>query len=214
MKIHRFILFSLTFFFFSLICFSQQTKKTKFPSEQPTFTQQDASNWLYILQDKGLVPSQVFKMKDGVLNISGASNGYLRTRKSYSNYTLKMEWRWTKELGNSGVLVHIQPRDTIWPVCYEVQLRAGDAGDMLCLNGLWAKETTDSQMITVNKYKPSNEKPLGEWNAMEIVSKKDTLRVYINDELQNQITGLAVYKGFIGFQSEGKPLEIRNLYIK
>ncbi len=177
------------------------------------FTEKDASNWAYIIKDKSLAPAEVFKMKDGVLQISGQSSGYLRTKKMYSNFTMKLDWRWTKVFGNSGVLVYIQPKDTIWPVCYQVQQKADATGDIICMNGLWAKECTDSIKFTVNKLKPSNEKPLGEWNSMEVICKKNTMKVFVNGELQNSITGLTANKGYIGFQNEGKPLEFRNLRI-
>ena len=83
-------------------------------------------------------------MDNGVLQITGVSSGYLRTKKAYSDYELNTEWRWTKVFANSGVLVHIQGNDTVWPVCYQVQQKAGDAGDIICMNGSWAKECTDS----------------------------------------------------------------------
>ena len=82
------------------------------------------------------------------------------------------------------------------------------------MNGLWAKECIDSVKFTVKKTMPSNEKPLGEWNTMQIICKKNTLKVYINGIIQNQISGLTAEKGFIGFQNEGVPLEFRNLSIK
>jgi len=192
----------------SVVGFAQKTKKNSF------FAQKDAQNWMCILNDKSLNPGDVFRMKDGLLQISGASSGYLRTKKSYSNFELNVEWRWTKVLGNSGVLVHIQAKDTIWPVCYQVQQRADAAGDIICMNGLWAKECTDSVKFTVKKLQTSNEKPLGEWNTIKIISKNKTIKVWVNGVLQNSITGLTVSKGFIGFQNEGKPLEFRNLQIK
>ncbi len=189
------------------------TQKTNYDSTV-FFTQNDASNWIYILKDKNINPLDAFKMKEKVLQISGESGGYLRTKKEYKNFDLKLEWRWTKVLANSGVLIHIQPKDTVWPVCYQVQLKADAGGDVICMNGLWAKECTDSVKFTVTKQKPSNEKPLGEWNTMEIISKNNTLRVFVNGLLQNYITGLTVGKGFIGFQNEGKPIEFRNLKIQ
>ncbi|MEI8086542.1 MAG: DUF1080 domain-containing protein [Paludibacter sp.] len=178
------------------------------------FSKTDAPNWTYVIKDKAQTPSSVFKMDNGILQITGISSGYLRTKKTYSNYELNLEWRWTKSLGNSGVLVHIQPKDTIWPVCYQVQQKADAAGDIICMNGLWAKECTDSVKFTVKKSLTSNEKPLGEWNSMKVICKKKTLKVFINGVLQNSITGLTVDKGFIGFQNEGVPLEFRNLVIK
>ena len=153
-------------------------------------------------------------MDSGVLKISDASAGYLRTKKTYKNFTLTVEWRWTKVAANSGVLIHIQPNDTVWPKCFQVQQKAEAAGDIICMNGLWANECADKVKFTVPKMNPSNEKPLGEWNAMKIISKNGTLEVYINGELQNKITGMTAKKGFIGFQAEGKPMEFRSLKIK
>ena len=197
---------------FSTSCFAQKTDKSL--PEQSFFTKTDASNWAYVLKDKTIAPTDVFKMEDGLLQITGISSGYLRTKKSYSDFELITEWRWTKTLGNSGVLVHIQQKDTVWPQCYQVQQKASDAGDIICMNGLWAKECTDSVKFTVKKLQPSNEKPLGEWNLIKVISKDKTLKVFVNGVLQNSITGLTVSSGFIGFQNEGKPLEFRNLSIK
>ena len=195
-----------------LICsISISAKK---PNNIGFFSKTDAPNWTYVIKDKAQTPSSVFKMENGILQITGISSGYLRTKKMYSNYELNLEWRWTKSLGNSGVLVHIQPTDTIWPKCYQVQQKADAAGDIICMNGLWAKECTDSVKFTVKKSLASNEKPLGEWNSMKVICKNKTMKVYINGVLQNNITGLTADKGFIGFQNEGVPLEFRNLEIK
>jgi hypothetical protein len=177
------------------------------------FTTANASKWEYVIKDKAVAPSDVFVMNDGLLQITGVSTGYLRTKKTYTNYELNVEWRWTMKPGNSGVLVHIQQKDSIWPVCYQVQQKADAAGDIICMNGLWAKECTDSVKFTVKKLLPSNEKPLGEWNCMRIVCKKNTLKVYVNGILQSNLTGLTAKKGFIGFQNEGTPLEFRKLMI-
>lgn len=190
----------------STACFSQN--KPSF------FATNNASNWVYVLKDTKLNPANVFKMKDGVLSVSGESSGYLRTKKSYKNFTFNLEWRWTKVLANSGVLVHIQQKDTVWPVCYQIQQKADAAGDIICMNGLWAKECTDSVKFTVKKMQSSNEKPLGEWNSMTIVSENKTLQVWVNGVLQNKVSGLTASKGFIGFQNEGQPIEFRNLTIK
>jgi len=210
MKLINFL--SLFVLLTSTSCFAQKTEKSS--PESPFFTKSDASNWVYILKDKNINTSGVFKMDKGLLQISGESSGYLRTKKKYSNYELSVEWRWTKVLANSGVLVHIQLNDTVWPKCYQVQQKAGDAGDIICMNGLWAKECTDSIKFTVKKKVSSNEKPLGEWNSMKVICKDKTIQVFVNGVLQNSITGLTVSDGYIGFQNEGKPLEFRNLTIK
>jgi len=213
MKINK-LLFSVFIMANCFSAFSQPKLNEKTSKAQSFFTEKDASNWIYVIKDKNLKLGDVFVMKEGILQISGMSSGYLRTKKIYSDYILKLEWRWTKTLGNSGVLVHIQAKDSIWPVCYQVQQKADAAGDIICMNGLWAKECTDSVKFSVNKMKPSNEKSLGEWNTMEITCKKNTITVFVNGELQNKVSGLTVNNGFIGFQNEGKPLEFKNLSIQ
>jgi len=212
MKSIYFSYLAACFLLFSTSCLALKTDK---PASGPSFfTKQDASNWAYILKDKSIPANDAFIMENGLLQITGISSGYLRTKKSYSDYELTTEWRWTKTLGNSGVLVHIQPKDTVWPGCYQVQQKAGDAGDIICMNGVWAKECKDSVKFTVKKLKASSEKPLGEWNSIKIICKDKTIKVFVNDILQNDITGLTASSGFIGFQNEGKSLEFRNLTIK
>jgi len=208
MKSKLVALFLVFLFISSAVGIAQKSSKNG-----SLFTTANASKWEYIIKGKAISPSDVFVMKDGLLQITGVSTGYLRTRKTYTNYELNVEWRWTKKLGNSGVLVHIQQKDSIWPVCYQVQQKADAAGDIICMNGLWAKECTDSVKFTVKKLLPSNEKPMGEWNSMRIICKATTLKVYVNGILQNNLTGLTATKGFIGFQNEGTPLEFRKLTI-
>ena len=211
MKKKSFSCFFIFIVIFTSSSFAQTADKSMV--KQAFFTNSDASNWVYVVKDRNISPSEIFKMDKGILQITGVSNGYLRTKKKYSNFELSIEWRWTKVLGNSGVLVHIQPKDTIWPVCYQVQQKAGDAGDIICMNGVWAKECTDSVKFTVKKLKASNEKPLGEWNTMKVICKNKTLKVFVNGVLQNDISELTATTGFIGFQNEGKPLEFKNLII-
>ena len=173
-----------------------------------------ANNWEYVVRNSTQDPTELFKMNQGVLSIKDSTVGYLRTKDCFKNYKLEVEWRWTKVLANSGLLIHIQKPDAIWPICYQVQQKADAAGDIICMNGLWAKECTDTVSTTVPKMNKSNEKPLGEWNSIKVISKNGTLTVYVNGELQNKISGLTVKKGYIGFQAESKPIEFRNLSIK
>jgi len=211
MKKKMFSYLAVLALFLSSPCIAQKT--THSSTEPSCFTSSDQSNWTFVIKDKEIQISQVFKMDKGILQISGISSGYIRTKKKYSNYELNIEWRWLKTPGNSGVLVHIQDKDTIWPVCYQVQQKAGDAGDIICMNGLWAKECTDSVKFTIKKRQSSNEKPLGEWNTMKILCRDKTLTVFVNGIIQNSVSGLTVTNGYIGFQNEGKPLEFRALSI-
>ena len=56
------------------------------------------------------------------------------------------------------------------------------------------------------------EKHEGEWNEAEIVCKGNRITVYINGNLQNECTTENT-EGYIALQSEGGPVEFRNVYI-
>jgi hypothetical protein len=178
------------------------------------FNGKDLSNWVFKLKDPAVDPATVFKVSDGVIRISGSPFGYMRTKESYSDYKLNVEWRWPSEATNSGIFIHAQEPDSIWLRCVECQLKAGNAGDFVCMNGSDMKEKTDKSKIVVSKYAASSEKPAGEWNTMEVVCRGNEISVYVNGILQNKGTGLNISKGSVCLQSEGKDIEFRNVFLK
>ncbi len=177
------------------------------------FNGKDLNNWVFKLKDPGTDPSRVFTIKDGVIHISGDPFGYMRTKKQYSGYQLHLEWRWPTEATNSGVFIHAQVPDAIWPPCIECQLMAGNAGDFVLMGGTDMNEHTDKSKTVVSKRTASNEKPVGQWNTMEVTCKGNTIEVYVNGTLQNKGTGVTLSKGSICLQSEGKDIEFRNIYL-
>ena len=56
------------------------------------------------------------------------------------------------------------------------------------------------------------EKAIGEWNEADIVCQGGKITVYINGQLQNECTTNTT-EGYIALQSEGGPIEFRNLYL-
>jgi hypothetical protein len=178
------------------------------------FNGKDFSNWVFKLKDPAIDPASVFTVRDGVIHISGDPFGYMRTKESYSDYKLHLEWRWPSEATNSGVFIHAQEPDAIWLRCVECQLKNGNAGDFVCMNGSDMTEKTDKSKSGVKKLADSSEKPAGEWNIMEVVCRGNEISVYVNDILQNKGTGLNISKGSICLQSEGKEIEFRNVFLK
>ncbi len=177
------------------------------------FNGKDLSNWVFFLKDPAVDPSSVFSVHDGLIRISGNPFGYMRTKASYSDYKLHVEWRWPAEATNSGVFVNATGPDAIWPKCIECQLKAGNAGDFVCMNGADMDQRTDKSQVIVNKLAPSSEKPTGEWNTMEVVCNGNSIEVYVNGVLQNRGTNVSVSRGSICLQSEGKDIEFRNVYL-
>ena len=177
------------------------------------FNGKDLSNWDFKLKDPNVDPSSVFKVKDGVISISGNPFGYMRTKDIYSNYKLHAEWRYPSEPSNSGIFVHAQLPDTIWLRCIEIQLKDGNAGDFVCMNGATLKEQADPSKRVVQKMASSSEKLTGQWNLMDITCKNNFIVVVVNGILQNKGTEVSVNKGNICLQSEGKEIEFRNVYL-
>jgi hypothetical protein len=56
------------------------------------------------------------------------------------------------------------------------------------------------------------ENPVGEWNTADITCRGNVITVKINGKKQNKCTCDYV-DGYIALQSEGGPIEFRNIYI-
>jgi hypothetical protein len=185
------------------------------------FNGQDLSGWEYITPDKTATLTTVCAVKpDGVLAVAGKPVGYLATKNSYGNYRLHVEYRWPADAAknsNGGVLVHIAsgPIDrNTWPLCLQVQTKLTRFGDLLPMAGAaFAEPLTSAPGKTqqLDRQKPDSEKPLGEWNAIDVVCRGDTVEVSINGVAQNRVTGSKPAAGKIGFQLEGMPYELRNV---
>jgi hypothetical protein len=179
----------------------------------------DFSGWKLHLDDKNVDVHSVWSVKDGVIHCKGLPKGYMRTEKVYSNYKLHLEWRWAEEPINSGVLLHTSGPDKVWPKCIEAQLQAGNAGDFVLIGGTGIKvdgklNQDANNIIKVIKKQDSSEKPAGQWNCYDITCDGDTIINVVNGVLQNTGTNATVSSGKICLQSEGSPIEFRNIYIE
>jgi len=188
------------------------------------FNGQDLDGWVRFSPndkpnaDKKWTVDKVWSVRDSVIHCSGKPNGYIRTVDSYANYKLHLEWRWPEKPSNSGVLLHRAGIDKVWPMCVEAQLMHENAGDfwLLSFSTIKAdgKQIGPEQYANAKKKHPSNEKPLGEWNTYDIVCNDGTIMLYVNGLLQNQGTLANPSSGPICLQSEGSPIEFRNVYLE
>ncbi|HEX2396259.1 MAG TPA: DUF1080 domain-containing protein [Bacteroidales bacterium] len=177
------------------------------------FNGHDLSSWEFVLKDQSVDPSTVFTVKNAAVHITGNPFGYMRTKETFKNYKLHLEFSWPAEVTNSGVFIHAQKPDGIWPTCFEVQLMGGNAGDFICMGKSDMAERIDKSNIVVKKYTASNEVPAGEWNTLEVICKDNTIEVFVNGTLQNKASGTNLSDGHICLQSEGKDIEFRNIYV-
>ena len=178
----------------------------------------DFAGWKRFLSDASKNVDDTWSIGDGVLRCTGRPSGYMRTETPYADYHLHVEWRWPAKPGNNGVLVHMSGEDKVWPRSLECQLLTGNAGDFWVIGGLeFAEHAKGGDRVggrRTRKLHESSEKPLGEWNEYDIVCKNDWVVVFTNGVLQNVATQCSDKSGKICLQSEGAPIEYRNIWIE
>ena len=191
----------------ALVCVSCGERKTQL------FNGKDLSGWTFHLDTASTVPAtEVFGVKDGVITIAGQPFGYMITDQSFSDYLLHLEWRWPGEPSNSGIFIHAEPIDALWPRCAEVNLKSGGAGGMISSGGSAFDELKETGGRFLNSPHESAELPAGEWNTAEIFCKGNYILAFVNGTLMNE-AHFDRSSGRIALQSEGGPLEIRNVYL-
>lgn len=179
------------------------------------FNGKDFSGWTKVITDEpGSCPDATWSVAGGVIRCTGKPFGYLATQQSYADYTLHVEYRWygAAEQMNSGVFIHKTGPDAFFlPKAIETQLKKGNAGDYVLLSQATLNGLANPKNLRVEKKAPSSEKPDGEWNSVDITVKGDTIESRVNGVLQN--TGKDIYTGAgqICLQSEGGPIEFRNI---
>jgi hypothetical protein len=191
------------------------------------FNGKDLTGWVpFIPNDKGTggrrdrkyLVDEVWSVADGVIRCTGKPHGYIRTEDSYANYKLHVEWRWTGKPTNSGVLLHKAGIDRVWPKCVEAQLMHENAGDFWLLSHssikAGGKQVGPKAYANAKKTGPHNEKPPGEWNTYDIVCDGGTVKLTVNGKLMNEGTDADPASGPICLQSEGSPIEFRNVYLE
>lgn len=177
------------------------------------FNGTDLTGWAFTLRTN-VEPASVWSVKDGILSCVGKPGGYMRTEQSYRNYKLTVEWRFTKP-GNTGVLVHINGPDRVWPRSFECQGMHDRQGDFWLWGGAECKEPRISDKKNgVAMTAPSNEKPVGEWNTYQVECNTNSIKILVNGKLMNTATECNLTSGMIGLQSEGGAIEVRKVYLE
>jgi Domain of Unknown Function (DUF1080) len=187
-----------------------------------------------------------------VLHVTGQIYGCVSTKATFENYHLRWQFRWgakkwppreTKRR-DSGVLIHcFGPHGAFWNCwrnCLECQVMENDCGDFFPL-GSMADSTVRPQISGAHaifdpkgdfcfgagpvSHGPSVEKPVGEWNTMEVYTVGQTSVFVVNGTVNNVLfnarrptpehSGIEpLTSGYIQIQSEGAEVYYRDIAIQ
>ena len=192
--------------------------------QEVLFNGEDLTGWVWFVKEadpvvapagqEAPVPEapaeETFSVKDGVLRVSGEPFGYIRTEKKYGDCTIHVEWRWAEGRVDSGIFIFLQDEDHVWPTGIQLQLRESDFGFLFSGLKLEGVEGPFCRKAPLCEGDPERED--GQWNETVIVCKGGHVTATVNGVLANE-TQCEASEGYIGFQSEGGPIEFRHIYV-
>lgn len=185
--------------------------------------------WHIDVPEMDSVPSakNPFIMKNGNLISFGTPRGHLISDAVHKNYRLIVEYRFTAEPGNCGILVHAStPRALykMFPKSIEVQMKHKNAGDFWVIvedievdnmeerrgpKNEWG--ITEGKKRRITNLTDNSEKELGHWNSMTIECLNDEIKVWVNGDFVNHGYNATATMGQIAIQAEGSEVEFRKI---
>lgn len=170
---------------------------------------------------------ETWSVTNGMIHCSGHPTGAMRTVKQYENFILEGEWRHLSSGGNSGFFIWGGPIPApAVPYLRGIEVQVLDHGYNVKGKNEWYTTHGDvfpihgATMKPIGKGNgmrcfPSEErsKPSPEWNHYRIVGSNGTIRLSVNGKEVSGGNDCNYRKGYIALESEGAPVEFRNLRI-
>jgi hypothetical protein len=163
------------------------------------FNGKDFTGWRFSGgKEDGAAEAPNWKVREGVICLSGGGAPHLATDKEYADFELRFEWRALRDKYNSGLFI----RSGRKVGTNQINLAKGNEGNFIGGKLQGAKPVPDLQ------------KPAGQWNEWRVLVEGDKVTFWCNGKLAWEATGLKPDKGYIGLQAEGAPIEFRRLRIR
>lgn len=184
------------------------------------FNGRDLSGWVNV----NCAP-ETWSWRDGLVHCTGKPTGALRTERQYENFVLELDWRHLKSGGNAGVFIWASALGAPGvPFLRAIEVQVLDHGygksdwftthgDVFPIHG--------SSMKPFGRHNgmrsfPSEERSKGtpEWNHYRVECTNGVLRLSVNGKEVSGGEQCTWRKGYLGLESEGSPVEFRNVRIK
>jgi hypothetical protein len=143
----------------ALLCSASDARAAEKPTAfKPLFNGQNLDGWYLFLQKakRNQDPEKVVTIEDGAIHAyKDAQNGvevpmgYIGTNDSYSNYHLRLKYKWGNKQfkprylykPDAGIYYHHVGADVVWPQALQCQVELNGVGDLLTV-GLIQVDTT------------------------------------------------------------------------
>ncbi|MBN1816253.1 MAG: DUF1080 domain-containing protein [Sedimentisphaerales bacterium] len=180
--------------------------------------------------------------KDGTITCTGTPIGVIQSRKSYKNFELVVQWRHLRSAGNSGVFVWATKESLDELKAGNGNGRLPKGIECQVLDHGYAEQyeernkkkpdwfTTNGDVFAVGvKMKPfpplspdgsrsfpskNRSKGVNQWNHYYIRCINGEVRLWVNGEEVSGGTDCQPREGFLCLESEGSPVEFKNLRIR
>ena len=175
----------------------------------------------------------------GLLHCNGKPVGVMRTKNKVTNFEMSLQWKHLKSAGNSGVFVWVPEKSLKGlkpgrlPHGIEVQiLDHGYTERFIKKTGkkpTWFTSNGDVFAVGSSKMKPfpplspngsrsfprkNLSKGHGQWNHYYIRAINGEIRLWVNGEEVSGGNNCNPRTGYIALESEGSPIEFKNIRIR
>lgn len=199
----------------------------------PLYSGLDFRNWKHEPVHQGH-----WKAQDWVIDYDGKSGQDLWSSKSYKNFELIADWRFSGPAHDAQVPdIQLDGTQKVGPDGKPATVKVKEAGDSgIYLRGssksqvniwcwpigsgeVYGYRTDSSMSADVRKGvtpKSNADKPLGEWNRFHITMKGDRLTVVLNGVtvIENAQLPDVAAEGPIALQHHGDPIQFANIFIR
>jgi hypothetical protein len=200
----------------------------------PLFNGKDLTGWIYGRRADGTEyrTGKGYQVENGVLFTTKEDGGSLYTRREYSDFVLRFEFRLT-ENANNGIGIRAPLQGEAAYTGIEIQVLDDSGSEYRNLR----PAQYHGSIYNMVPAKRGAQKPVGEWNAEEITARGRQITVKLNgvtivdaslDDIKDEALlakhrdlskpegsrGIANTKGYIGLLGHSTRVEFRNIRIR